>query len=86
MGAYDDYDMETADGTCVTGICHARDVNANPPPVWLSYFVVPSFGDALQAVRNKGGTVLEERNGVREARLAIIRDPAGAHCTLWQAR
>jgi predicted enzyme related to lactoylglutathione lyase len=35
MGGYADYCMSSAAGNMVAGICHARGVNAELPPVWM---------------------------------------------------
>ncbi|MEM0934553.1 MAG: VOC family protein [Pseudomonadota bacterium] len=85
MGDYNDFNMEAEDGSSVSGICHARGMNANIPPVWMPYFLVPSLENALETVRANGGTVLEDRSEGGGGGIAIIRDPNGAHCALWQA-
>ena len=44
MGGYADYCMnQPFNGTATTGVCWARGVNADLPPVWLVYFVVASL-------------------------------------------
>ena len=35
-----DESMLTPAGEGAAGVCHARGVNANIPPVWLVYFMV----------------------------------------------
>lgn len=81
MGDYADYAME-AGGEAVAGVCHKRGPNADLPPVWLAYVGVPSLDAALQAVRDGGGEVIEERRGVNTDSMAVIRDPAGAMLAL----
>ncbi|MEO0388277.1 MAG: VOC family protein [Pseudomonadota bacterium] len=86
MGDYEDFGMQAETGDTVAGICHARGPNANLPPVWLPYFLVPSLEQSLASVRASGGRVVEERphpDGDGRG-LAVISDPAGAHCVLWQ--
>ena len=83
MGDYSDYSMLTPDGEGIAGICHARGVNAGIPPQWLLYINVASLDASLEECRRRGGEVLD---GPREmgGRMAVIRDPAGAVCALWE--
>lgn len=84
MGGYSDFNMCDPDtGQPVAGVCFARGGNAGLPPVWLAYFTVSDLDASLAAVREGGGEVLAERTA-GEARYAVIRDPAGAACALWQ--
>ncbi len=83
MGGYSDYTMATPTGEVVAGVCHARGPNANLPPVWLMYVSVPSLEDAVETVRQNGGSILEER--VNDG-MAVVRDPAGAVFALWQQK
>ncbi|HZN56090.1 MAG TPA: VOC family protein [Candidatus Polarisedimenticolaceae bacterium] len=85
MGGYADYVMTRADGTGTSGICWARGANAGLPPVWLVYFVVPSLDESLAQVRARGGSVLREPAAGGAGRYAVIRDPAGAICALYQS-
>ena len=78
MGDYADFDMTSADGERVAGLCHARGDNASLPPVWLMYVSVPSLKDALTQVDAHGGTVVAPRH----PGFAIIRHPPGAHLAL----
>ncbi len=82
---YADYTMEAPRGP-VSGICHARGANANLPPVWLIYLHVADLDDSLASVRQLGGEVISGPTDYGPSgRFAIIRDPAGAHCALYQA-
>ena len=86
MAGYADYCMnQPADGTATTGVCWARGVNADLPPVWLVYFIVASLDSSLAQVRARGGQVLREPNSSGAGRLAVVRDPAGAVCALYEA-
>ncbi|NLI00373.1 MAG: VOC family protein [Chthonomonadales bacterium] len=84
MGGYEDYHMIAPDGSPVTGICHARGVNADLPPQWLLYFQVADMDAALEACKSSGGDVIAGPRMMGDARFAVIRDPAGAVCALWQ--
>jgi predicted enzyme related to lactoylglutathione lyase len=86
MGGYSDYVMSLPDGeTPATGICWARGVNANLPPVWLVYFVVASLDASLATLRKRGGTVLREPTSSGGGRFAVVKDPAGAVCALYES-
>ena len=86
MGGYADYVMsQPVGGTGTTGICWARGANAGLPPVWLVYFVVASLDASLTSVRMHGGTVLREPTSAGGGRYAVVRDPAGAVCALYEA-
>lgn len=86
MGGYSDYVMCAPEtGAPVCGVCHARGVNVDIPPVWLIYIYVADLDASLAACRASGGTVVvgpKEMSG--QGRYAIIRDPAGAHSGLFQ--
>ena len=82
MGDYDDYVMSDDRGRPVAGICHQRGPNAGLPPVWLPYVQVPDLEAALAAVRAGGGEVVDGPKPAGDERMAVIRDPAGAHLAL----
>ena len=85
MGGYSDYVMtQPGPGTPTAGICWARGVNQSLPPVWLVYFTVASLEDSLKRVRSSGGAVLREPTGSGGGRYAVVRDPAGAMCALFE--
>jgi predicted enzyme related to lactoylglutathione lyase len=86
MGGYDDYCMLAPEtGKSVAGVCHARGPNAGLPPQWLVYVVVADLEASLAACRERGGAVVAgPRNAGKEARYAVIRDPAGAVLALYQ--
>jgi len=85
MGGYADYVMtQPGPGTPTAGICWARGANEGLPPVWLVYFTVASLGESLARVRSAGGEVLREPAGSAGGRYAVVRDPAGAVCALFE--
>jgi predicted enzyme related to lactoylglutathione lyase len=87
MGGYSDHCMnQPGDGKTVAGICHARGVNANIPPQWLIYITVADLDESLKQVTELGGQVISPiRNAGGGARLAVVKDPAGAVSALYQA-
>ena len=86
MGGYADYVMSRpADGTATTGVCWARGTNAGLPPVWLVYFIVASLDNSLAEVHERGGEVLREPTPSGDGRYAVVRDPAGAVCALYES-
>lgn len=83
---YADYSMTTMEGQDVTGICHARGHNEGLPPVWLVYFTVADLDLAISEAEARGGALLRAPFDMDAGRYAVIRDPAGAVCALFQAR
>ena len=85
MDGYADYAMTNLEGRDVTGICHARGVNEGLPPQWLVYFTVMDLQFAVDEVVARGGEVLREPTDMGAGSFAVIRDPAGAVCALFEA-
>lgn len=85
MGGYEDYVMTAPKGDGVAGVCHARGVNADIPPVWLIYWYVADLDASLAACRAGGGAVVfGPKSQGPTSKFAVIRDPSGAHCALYQ--
>jgi predicted enzyme related to lactoylglutathione lyase len=85
MGDYDDYVMKAPDGTPQAGVCHARGSNQGLPAQWLVYITVPDLDDRLQQVEALGGTILRAPKPAGPmGRFAVIEDPAGAVCALFE--
>jgi predicted enzyme related to lactoylglutathione lyase len=83
MGEYDDHVMKDAAGEAVAGVCHARGPNAGLPPQWLAYVEVADLDESLAGCTELGGAVVQEpRELGAYGRIAVIRDPAGAHLAL----
>jgi len=70
--------------TPVAGVCHARGENAGMPAQWLIYIVVENLDEALARCEAAGGTTLHKRS-MGSGGMAVIRDPAGAVCGLYQS-
>lgn len=86
MGGYSDYCMmPPRSKNPVGGICHARGVNSDLPPQWLIYITVPNLAASLKACLAKGGAILRPAKSMGGAKMAVIRDPAGAVAALYQA-
>ena len=85
MGGYSDFSMITPAGQGAAGVCHARGQNANIPPVWPGHLMVADAASAAAACTANGGEVLVGPKPVGGGQFAIIRDPAGAVCALFQA-
>src|SRR5262249_54004984 len=86
MGGYTDFNMNNAEThETVAGICHARGVNAALPAQWLIYFGVEDLDRSLAQCREKGGAVLRPATAMGEmGRYAVIQDPAGAVCAIFE--
>ena len=85
MGGYSDYSMTTPDsGTTITGVCHARGVNADMPPVWMPYFTVADLDASVAKCTEHGGTVVVPVRSLGEGRFCVVKDPAGAMAALYE--
>ncbi|WP_310572062.1 VOC family protein [Gemmatimonas sp.] len=85
MGDYDDYLMLGADGAPQAGVCHARGANSGIPPQWIVYITVSGLDEKLRAVVALGGKiVMPVRHMGTTGRYAMIEDPAGAVCALFE--
>ncbi len=84
MGGYSDWAMGPPGEGAVAGVCNARGANADMPPVWMIYIIVADLDASLAACAAGGGEVVRPpRDGTM--RFAVIRDPAGAICGLFEA-
>jgi len=87
MGEYSDFNMTPPGGSePVAGICHARGGNAELPPQWLIYIIVADVEASAARCVELGGEALIGPKAMGDARLCIIRDPAGAVCALYQPK
>lgn len=86
MGDYDDYVMSAPDGSAQAGICHARGGNTGLPVTWLVYITVTDLDARLAHVEALGGRVIRAPKPAGPmGRFAVIEDPAGAVCALFEA-
>ncbi|MEM8493689.1 MAG: VOC family protein [Pseudomonadota bacterium] len=76
---YADYNMLGDDGNRAAGICHARGIDQEVPPVWMIYLPVGDLAESLRRVSDGGGSVIRtERRTDGEYAYAVIQDPVGA--------
>lgn len=84
--AYQDYCMMPPGAEApAAGICHRRGANAPIPAAWIIYIMVADLEGALEKAAALGGSVLKAPAGAGSGRFAIIQDPAGAVCGLYQS-
>ena len=80
---YADYAMLGESGNAAAGVCHARGVNQDLPPVWMIYLPVGDLAESLRRVQGEGGTVIKAVEGKDGGYVyAAIRDPVGAYLAL----
>ncbi len=80
---YADYSMFGDDGNPVAGVCHARGVNKDLPPIWMIYLPVGDLAESVRRVREEGGKIIKEtRGGDGEYACAVVQDPVGAYLAL----
>ena len=84
MGDYSDYSMLDSAGNVVAGVCHARRENADIPPCWLMYVTVKDLDNCVMKCNESGGTVVDGPRMTGGARIAVIKDPAGAVLALYE--
>ena len=85
MGEYEDYSMNAPDdGDAIAGVCHALGGNAELPATWMIYIVVADLEHSMETCRKLGGAVVVQPRQMGKARYCVIRDPAGATCSLYQ--
>jgi len=86
MGGYSDFCMnEPVTGNPVAGICHARGLNAEVPPVWLIYITVADLDESIAKCIKLGGEVIAAPRAMEsQGRYCVVRDPAGAVAALFE--
>ncbi|HTG55126.1 MAG TPA: VOC family protein [Niabella sp.] len=76
---YADYIMKDAGGNWAGGICHARGVNSNIPPLWMVYINVANIKESVEKCKELGGKVIKEAfDGNGNYIYAMLEDPKGA--------
>jgi uncharacterized protein len=82
---YADYNMLGADGNPAAGICHARGVNLDLPPIWLIYLPVGDLAESVRRVREERGEIIKAGRGTDgEYVSVVVKDLVGAHLALVQ--
>jgi predicted enzyme related to lactoylglutathione lyase len=84
MAEYNDFSMNTPEtGKTVSGICHARGVNADLPSQWLIYITVENIDKSSDHCVRLGGKILTGPKSMGDyGRFCVIQDPAGAVAAL----
>lgn len=86
MGKYEDYCMVPPKSkSAAAGVCHKRGANADMPAQWMMYIVVADLDKALAKAKKLGGKQLTDVRAAGDGLFAVIRDPAGAVCGLYQS-
>lgn len=84
MGGYSDFCMIPPGASePVSGVCHARGVNADLPAQWLIYITVPDADAAAAEAKRQGGEIVVEPRNMGGGRMCVVRDPAGAVFALY---
>ncbi len=86
MGSYNDFNMTNPEtGEPNAGVCHKKGVNSSLPSVWMAYFIVADITESIKNVKALGGKVLvEPKNMGDQGKIAVIEDPSGAICSLYE--
>ena len=85
MDGYADFNMNApGSGATVTGVCHARGINAELPAAWLPYFVVADLDTSTARCVELGGEVVVADRALGDGRFCVVRDPAGALAALYE--
>jgi len=85
-GEYEDYNMKAPESDLtVTGVCHAKGVNADLPATWLLYITVENIDKSIKECKaNSGKIIVESKDMGNYGRYCVIEDPAGAVCALFE--
>lgn len=88
MGTYNDFAMVPPGAeNAIAGVCHARGGNASLPAQWLIYVYVENLDRSIEACKARGGEVVAGPKSAGESgRYCVVRDPAGAHLALFEAK
>ena len=54
------------------------------PPAWLPYFLVEDIANSIANVTELGGELLTEVKEAGKDKYVVVKDPAGAVCSLYQ--
>lgn len=85
MGGYNDHCMRPPGSeTPAAGICHARGENAGLPPMWIPYITVADVAAGVASALSLGGKLVGAVRDTPMGKFAVLQDPAGAHCALFQ--
>jgi hypothetical protein len=75
---YADYTMLGGDGHPAAGVCHARGVNLDLPPMWMIYLPVGDLAESVRRVGEEGGEIIKTTQGKDgESACVVVQDPVG---------
>lgn len=86
MGDYEDFTV-AAPGAGTFGVCSPESSEGSLSDGWVPYFRVDDLDAALVEVDAMGGAVVrapEEGDAEEKVRFAIVRDPSGHVCALFE--
>ena len=88
MGEYSDFSMlPPGSKDAVAGVCHARGVNSELPPVWMIYILVENLDHSVERCLALGGSVrMPPKQMGGSGRYCVIEDPAGAVAALFEPK
>jgi predicted enzyme related to lactoylglutathione lyase len=86
MGGYQDFCMHPpGEPQPVAGICNARGQNADLPAVWMVYITVADLDESVRQCERLGGKLRRPVESMGNmGSFAVIEDPAGAVCALFE--
>jgi uncharacterized protein len=87
MGPEGVYTMFKLGSDDAGAVCTLRpeQLSAGVPPHWMLYIMVQSADASAAKAAESGGTVVVPAFDVMDAgRMAVLRDPTGAHFCIWQ--
>lgn len=86
MGDYNDYILKIKGTNIpVAGICNAKGVNKDIPPVWLNYFTVEDINKSVDKCKANGGSILLPIKLMGNyGKVCIIKDINGVICALFE--
>lgn len=88
LGDYDDYNVIPPNQSdAIAGICHKQGFNAGIPSSWMIYINVSNLDESIAATLAGGGKIIRPDTSMGAmGRYAIIEDPAGAVCALFEPK
>lgn len=86
VGDYNDFNMNSPDsGKTNAGICRKQGGNAHLPSQWMIYITVKNIEESSMVCKENGGKVLSQpKEMTGYGKFCVIKDPAGAVCTLFE--
>ena len=88
LGDYDDFNVSPSkQAEAIAGICNKKGFNAGVPSSWMIYINVANLDESIAATKAGGGKIIRPDTSMGAmGRYAIIEDPAGAVCALFEPK